>query len=392
MKVLILTHNPFPYGMAGTNRIMCYARGLLESNIEVSVVITKRTESADNIINYDTSGIYNGIKFYYAGKSTIRSNNKFLRLLNVIFDSLHAMRMCIKILRVNDILLLYEPQIYFSYFLFFIAKCKNFKIVRELCEYPYVAIRDSIIKRIKLWICLHLVFKLYDGFIVISHSLLTLVYKYKSKKAKCIIVPILVDYRHISNKESIQLDIPYIFFAGVISERKDGIVSVMKAFAMIHNDIKVKYILAGPIIHDKDEIIQIIENNDLSHKIEFLGNLKNEEVIGYQKGATLSILNKNDNLQNIYGFSTKLGEILACGTAVITTSVGEANYYLKDGFSAYIVEPHQPHLIAQKIKEAFLYPEIRKQIAENGQQLARDQFDYKKHGKRLADFFMNLEL
>lgn len=84
-----------------------------------------------------------------------------------------------------------------------------------------------------------------------------------------------------------------------------------------------------------------------------------------------------------------MGNIFASETAVITTTVGEANNYLKDGINAYIVEPHNPLLIRDKIIQAFKNPDERTRIAKAGKQMAFKEFDYLYHGKRLAVFLCN---
>uniref|UniRef100_UPI004038A576 glycosyltransferase family 4 protein n=1 Tax=Odoribacter laneus TaxID=626933 RepID=UPI004038A576 len=189
--------------------------------------------------------------------------------------------------------------------------------------------------------------------------------------------------------EKVDVGVPYLFHAGTLTEYKDAVISTLKAFIIAVNEIKipVKYLLAGPVSPHKKEIEGLLYEHKIENRVIFLGNLKPSEVIKYQKGAFLTVVNKNDNIQNRYGFSTKLGEILWSGTPVITTTVGEANYYLKDGESAYIVEPHNPRLIAEKIIQAFSNPEESRKIAEAGKKIAQDSFNCLSQGKRLASFF-----
>ena len=44
MKVFLITKEPFPNGMAATNRITCYAKGLISAGIECQVIVATRTE------------------------------------------------------------------------------------------------------------------------------------------------------------------------------------------------------------------------------------------------------------------------------------------------------------------------------------------------------------
>ena len=44
MKIYIVTGEPFPNGMAATNRIKCYAKAIHEGGLECEVVVYRRTE------------------------------------------------------------------------------------------------------------------------------------------------------------------------------------------------------------------------------------------------------------------------------------------------------------------------------------------------------------
>ena len=75
LNIKIITTAPFPIGMAGSNRIMTYAKGLVENNCNVSVICMKTTENPQNIYNKSTSGVIDGIRYKYSnGKTTINSN------------------------------------------------------------------------------------------------------------------------------------------------------------------------------------------------------------------------------------------------------------------------------------------------------------------------------
>ena len=61
MKVYILTKEPFPYGMASTNRIKCLAWAIKQEGIECEVNIFQRTDKKENSNNTNNNGIYHFI-------------------------------------------------------------------------------------------------------------------------------------------------------------------------------------------------------------------------------------------------------------------------------------------------------------------------------------------
>lgn len=97
------------------------------------------------------------------------------------------------------------------------------------------------------------------------------------------------------------------------------------------------------------------------------------------------IYNKYDTQQNRYCFSTKLSEYLSFSRPVITTTIGEANNYLKDGVNALIVEPHKPELIADKIVYAFSHPEEAEKMGKEGYKLTKKEFNCVYQAKRIID-------
>ena len=368
--------------MAATNRIRNYCKGLINNNIDAEVLICRSTECAckDNI--NPSKGNWKGVKYCYP-KTSIRSKSFIKRRIDDARDLFKTLRYIYK--SDSEIVYIYMNSLIIELFVLIATKIANKKLVRELCEYPYYK------KCLKSWLNF-LYFRFYDGIVAISHELERIASIKCRHNTKIIKIPILVDpdgqgqdkYKNIR---------PYIFHGGTLTESKDAIISTMKAFAIANNQLNntVDFILAGPPSSDLLELQRIVEDNHLEENVKLIGQIPAEEISKYQNGASLSIINKNDTLQNRCGFSTKLGETLLSGTAVITTTIGEANYWLKDGQNAYITYPHSPELIADKIVYAFKDKDLRDKIAINGKLVAINSFSVMKQGAILANFFMNFE-
>jgi glycosyltransferase involved in cell wall biosynthesis len=394
MKVIIVTREPFPYGMAASNRILCYAKGLIANNIDCEVIIVFRTEIFGNTPkNNESFGVYKTVPFRYISGKTQRNRNIILRKFDDLFDLIKTYHYCKRNTTKGDIIISYLREDKINELIIRAARKSGASIIRELCEYPYETVEANKKNERLINYELQSVFPLFDGFITISESLCELALKYKSKNARIVKVPILVDKERTSNVQKIiDEDVPYIFHAGTMTEKKDAILSTLNAFAIAAKQLKtpIKFLLAGPTSPHKNEIDKLVADNNLQDRIVFLGEMKRDDIDRYYKSCSLAILNKNDNIQNRNGFSTKLGEILVSETAVITTSVGEPNYYLKDGLNAYIVKPHNPLLIAEKIVQAFTNTTERDNISKAGRELAEKEFDCVYQGKRLVDFFYSI--
>lgn len=392
MKVHIITNEPFPHGMAAAKRIYCYAKGMQASGLECEIIIVYRTEKKVKPLgNVKAKACYEGVSYRYIANSTYRNVNLIIRKINDAMDFLRLLWFCRTKIRKKDIVLHYSESISLQLGTFLGCCFSGVRHIRELCEYPFITQKNTVKIRLKQRFMLFFLFPFFDAFIVISQALYEVATTYKGKKAKILKVPILIDIVQEKQRKTFQSDIPYIFHAGTLYETKDGIESTLKAFAMAiqHLSMSLQFYIASDDGNLK-ALNQCINNLGIQDSVFFLGKLTQKEVIPYWKGASLAILNKNDNLQNRYGFSTKLAEILLSETAVITTTVGEANYYLKDGESAYIVLPHRPELIADKIIQAFTNEEERKQIAKKGREIAEKEFDCIYQGERIKTFIEQL--
>ena len=389
--MFIVTDNPMPNGMAATERIKCYAKAATQQGIPCEIDIFHRTEIyGRKPRNTEGNGEIDGYDFHYIHNTPLRGSNVFSRRISDWLDKLRTVSYLNKNLSKNDVLFLYaSEEKTLTCMLAILAHLRGAIILRELCEYPYGYVDETPMTRIRAKWYLRTFFHHFDGAICISEALYQLAQKHHHK-GHYLKLPIMVEER--DDIEAYHGKRPYIFHGGTMSERKDAIVSTMKAFAKANHKIGygLDFILAGPKSPHENELNEIIRSNHLQDHVTFLPLLNHDELLRYQKGAFLTILNKNDNLQNQYGFTTKLGEVLISGTPVITTTVGEANYWLRDGESAYIVSPNSPDDITNKIVQAFNNKEERDAIALNGKKIAQQYFNTTYQGKRLSAFFETL--
>lgn len=397
MKVYILTGEPFPNGMAATNRIKCYARAIKEGGIDCEVVIFRRTERYGvKPKNIDGQGkIEGGIPYRFIGGTPLRGSNVFKRQIDDQLDILRTKQYLQHNLRKGDVLFFFMGYyIELMLNLMKIAHDVGAFCVRDFCELPFgtgaetkkaIRLREKTYKE---------QFPKIDGVISISEALLNVAKTYTSPKCKHIKVPIMVDYDHYELDKSANTTIPYIFHAGTLYEQKDGILGMIEAFGMALQQLSfpVKYILTGRIeeaSHPK-ELKETINKYQLTNSLEFVGYLTSNQIKDYLKYASLVISNRPRSKQDYYGFSTKVGEYLASGTPLITTNWGEAVYWLKDGISAYIIEPEDKDALAQAIIRVFCHPEEAKQIGLAGQEVCRKNFNYKVWSQPLVNFMFQL--
>lgn len=391
MKVFIVTGEPFPNGMAATNRIKCYAKAFISQNVDCEVVIYRKTENHNSNRNTVGNGVMDGILFRYTQGSPICSSNYVIRHFESYTAEHKALKYLSRSIHPNDVILSFMGGMAdFVEKLINLAHQSRAVFCRDLCELPYGTGEETTETIRNRKHMLEKVFPKMDGCIAISDTLYDLAKQYMLDTSVLIKIPIMVEYDKYSIRDlSSESKIKYLFHSGTLYEQKDGILEMLEAFAIAEKRLSfpIKFVIAGNLQNsrDKNKIESIISKNNIGDKVEFLGYLKTEQLIKPLSEASLVILNKFPNQQNHYGFSTKLGEYLAAGKPVIITRVGEAMNWLTDGENAYIIDHDNTQQLADTIVRAFENDNERKRIGENGRMLCQHAFDYKNYGKTLVE-------
>jgi len=265
---------------------------------------------------------------------------------------------------------------------------KKVKTVKESCEVPYYR-KEYLTKMNKFWVKAE--YNLYDGLIVITDRLKELFQKELEVRAKMIVVPILSNSgTGVSN--GILKDKRTLVYTGSLHEHKDGITIILKAFAEIHKKhSEIKLIMTGDLNSsgNKTKILELVKELNISNNVEFPGYVSIEELKEITSSATALLLAKPDNRQNRYNMATKIGEYLLTSRPALISSVDPASQILKHRENVLIASPEVDSFV-NEILFVLNNPDKADEIGTNGRVAALEIFDYKYHGMRINDFFLDL--
>lgn len=372
--------------MASTRRVLCYAKGLKTAGVDVEVDVIHPFFSNEEDCEFPTKGNYEGIEYnYICGKIYHRS--AIIRKLNRYTSDMRKLySYAIEHVKSGDIIYCNFRRIESAYMLMLAAKKTGAKIVQELCEIPYINMKLK--SRFKRWYYQTIQMRHFDGIVPISHTLDEYIHQH-SPKMKTIIVPILVEDDKNEKIGENSYNVPYIVHTGTMLENKDGISYILKAFSEFKkkDTTGCRLVFTGPQANERCKYLPMMEELGIRSFVDLLGMVSMEKVTDLQHYAALSIIYKSENLQTKYCFPTKLGEMLVSGVPVVATSVGEANYYLKNMENAYVVKPFDVDELTKTIKHIFSNIEEGKRIGLQGRDLALDAFCPTKHGARMREFF-----
>lgn len=388
MHIYIVTREPFPEGMAAVKRIVCLAKAYIVAGLDCKVIVF-RPGSAD--ANYPAKGLFEGIPYEYIGGSSKRKNGFLLSKIQAFYHTVSLLWFLISRLKSDDVVFgyLYSGNRLRKEIIKLVHR-KNACFIADLCEYPFITGPETKQKINDRNYELKRLMPLYDGVVAISDPLMSLAKEHCSPHCVVIKVPILVEFDKYDVPDiSDKSEIPYIFHSGTLYEQKDGIIGMIEAFGKSLKIFTkpVNFIMTGykekSPHHEQIDIL--IAQYDLKDYIHFTGYLTEEELQKKLAGASLVIINKYQTLQNVYCFSTKLGEYMAAGKPMIITRVGEAMNWLNDGVDAYIVEPENINQLAEAIVFMLNDGNRRRKIGENARLKCHESFDYHVYSKPLAD-------
>ncbi len=394
MKVKVIFTGAYPIGNVTAHRVHNICKGLIANKAEVEVLLMKPAEKANAIRNQDTSGYHEGIHYRYIRGKNIRSSNFLKRRWD---DFLSAVATIFHVLlnkSNSDAIIVIGPSFDMRLFIPFAAKCSGIKTVLEINEYPFVTLANSYWTRFQKFVLFHLIFPAYNGFIVISEELGTLIDKYKSTRSLRIKIPILASSHSQDVKSNSPLEHPYLIHSGSISEEKDGMSGILKAFALAREHISdpIKLVVTGDAKNAPEfpRILKLTSKLGIQDNVIFTEFLESEEMTRYLDHAQLAIINKLNTEQNQYCFPTKLAVYAAHKIPVIATKIGESKHFLIDNFNAFLVEEGSPELIAKKMIYALNRSEEISKIANNAYNLVTKEFNITRNGKLLYSFLNDL--
>lgn len=386
--------------MAMSYRLHCYAKGLLECGAQLRVVTPRSKKSKEGKLFF-FKDIFDGVKY----KILFNRSFKGLNLVNYILKELDPFLLvlyCIINIRKYDIFWLIKFGVLANIMCIPILHLFGKKVVFEVNENPYSTV-GSKLTRIR-WInnllrklTFNWIYPQVDGFIVISENLRQLILPCLKKNALILKVPILIDVEKkikTSLNRSLPTKNPYLFHAGSLSTKKDGIIEVFKAYtkacSILGPNIKLDFVITNKVTlpHVWTEIQEVIRVNNLADRIIVTGYLGDDEMDYMMKHASVSVINKPVNDQNLYNFPTKIGEYLRCGVPiVIGAEKMELLEYLANYDNAIITSPNNVDGLRDGIVHILQDVKLSKKLSKQGIITAKRQFSYKIHGARLFKFF-----
>ena len=175
----------------------------------------------------------------------------------------------------------------------------------------------------------------------------------------------------------------YVLFVSTIEPRKN-VPTLLLAFRQLlenyHADVSL--LLAGEKGWLSEEVFSLVEKLDLRERVQFLGRVSPNDLLGLYNAAKLLI-----HPALYEGFGLPPLEAMACGTPVIVANTSSLPEVVGD--AALLVDPTDPDGMAVALWRVLSDDATRRQMSEKGLRRAR-RFSWKKAALETLDIYHRL--
>jgi len=391
-KIIILTTNPFPNGLAGTNRILAYCKGFIYHGYLPEVICLRPTEAYDNVFNPLSKGIYNKIKFIYSGGTSIRVNSFWRRRKNDFIANFTAFKLLIKFVKSGNVkfIIFYGNSLAVELCFILIAKLHKIKILKEESENPEIYFRGRY-NIFKKWFVVNWLYRYYNCVLVMTNPLKNYFLSKGIPSKRILHIPQTIDlerFKKANCNSIIPFPNDYIAYVGSLNQQKDGVLTLIESFKVVlEKHPKINLIIAGEgTPQEKDELLARIRNFKLEDKVFYSGRMASNEIPAFLGNAKLLASCRPKSIQSDYGFPTKVLEYLASGKPTVTTTTGELVLFLKDRENAYVADSADAKTFGLKIIELLDDYDLAMKVAKKGIELVKQKFDLVVHTNIIIDF------
>ncbi len=393
MKIGILCGYRFPEGMAPTNRIIAYSKGLIENGANLLVVVFRPTEY--ELLNFPTYGKIQTLPYIYPFKRKWSKSS----ILRWIWDRPISYLKTINYIVIEnrkekfDFLFLSFDAIQNLIFFSVILKKLKIKTVFIGDEYP-IPIRHFLKDSLPLWkvISYKVVFRFIDAKVLMTQNLSNFFNKIRVTPTY-----ILSSITDVSRFAEIKLDHKfnqrkYLCYMGNMELAKDNVDLIINAFKLISDRFSdIDLLLFGsPSFSDYQRLKLTIYNLKLENRVKLMGRVNYNVVPEVLSNAYILVSSQPKTLRASGGFPTKLGEYLSTGVPTILTNVGEISHYITHGEHAWLTKPEDIDDYALKLSFIIENYDLAKEVAEKGRLLVYENFSPKTSTKGLFEFLSQL--
>lgn len=203
------------------------------------------------------------------------------------------------------------------------------------------------------------------------------------EEAQGLVVPMGVDVERI--QEDVGARRPEsgrFLFVGRLAEKK-GVDVLLRALAELH-DGRLVVVGDGP---DRPALDALAAELGLSERVTFAGQQGQKRVAEELRLAeALVVPSRVARDGDADGTPVVMGEGMAAGVPVVASRLGGLSEHITSGENGLLVEPDDPHALAEGLRHVLQDPEAASKWAEAARRTMREQLDIRVTARRYQEF------
>lgn len=391
--VVFLGEAGFPIGFGAIQRMTLMAKALLHDGCQVTVICRKGVWKKNEHIDFAKTGNFEGINYVYTSKNLFRPEGFIGRNIQKL-KGMYGEFKYLKYLKKNDRL---GVSIVSNMSTFHVLR---YRIYSSIIGFPIILNfvelassmkgRDSFSTKINDYLYDNFIIRIVDGAMPISNKLVEY-YKSFSPSKPCLKLPILCDFEKFNPEIKQEADITFLYCgAASYMELIEFVIDAFDQLGPLDENVFLQLIL-GCEEGDLEKVEQRISEASNKDHIKLTANVPHKDIPEQYSKASALLIPLRPTVQDEARFPHKIGEYLASGRPMITTSFGEIkNYDFKDEENTLIAKEYDKIAFAERMKYVLRNPLKAKGIGQQGRQMGIDNFDYTKYGLLMQDYFSQI--
>ncbi|HEY0818751.1 MAG TPA: glycosyltransferase family 1 protein [Rhizobacter sp.] len=168
---------------------------------------------------------------------------------------------------------------------------------------------------------------------------------------------------------------------------RKGIDNVIRSLAHLPRAVPARLLVVGGDAREPDEqqtpeiarLRAVAHEHGVGLRVSFTGHRHRSELRRYYAAADVFVTTP---WYEPFGITPL--EAMACGTPVVGSDVGGIRYSVRDGETGFLVPPHDPAALAQRLAQLYVNPTLARAMGRAGIRRARALFTWEKVAQQLA--------
>lgn len=174
---------------------------------------------------------------------------------------------------------------------------------------------------------------------------------------------------------------------------RKGVDDVIRSLQYLPPGVPARVLVVGGDTREPDEtrtpeigrLRGIARESGVSDQVTFIGHRQRNELRHYYAAADVFATTP---WYEPFGITPL--EAMACGTPVVGSNVGGIPYSVSDGVTGYLVPPHDPKALAERLAQLHANPALARALGRAGVRRARSMFTWERITDQLIDVYQSL--